>query len=425
MTEFNITTLTNCRICGGTDFEQILNLGDLALTGHFPAAEEEILKAPLELVKCTDKSGCGLVQLKHMCDLSVLYGDNYGYRSGLNNSMTGHLKNINEYLINLVSLQKGDIVFDIGSNDGSYLGFYPEGIIKYGIDPTANKFASYYAKDINIIPRFFDDQLYKHMPNDLLGKVRIITSIAMFYDLPNPIKFAKTIKEYLSNDGVWFLELSYLPTMMDQCSYDTICHEHLEYYCLKQLIWIMNEAGLYINDIKYNHVNGGSVQVLISKTKLSDSSIVNNELEKESNLLLNELTPYQGFRDRVMNHRQEVIQFLQECRIKNQKVFGYGASTKGNVLLQYCNITQKLISGIAEVNQDKFNKVTPGSNIPIYPEDKIRKKSPEYFFVLCISRAVYVYRYSRAVYVYRYSRAVYVYRYSRAVYVYRYSRAVY
>lgn len=379
--------ICKCRICGNTNLTPIINLGGgQKLTGIFPRPSQHIEGGPLELVKCMPSdstSVCGLVQLKHSYDSNQMYGENYGYRSGLNQSMVEHLTDITNEIKKQVELCESDLVIDIGSNDGTLLKSYAiNGLDYVGIDPTGVKFKKYYPDYIELIPRFFSAKRIAEVRDN--KKAKVITSIAMFYDLEDPIKFARDINEVLEENGIWVMEQSYLPAMLEANSYDTICHEHLEFYCLSQIEWIAKEAGLKVIKVLLNDINGGSFRVMLAKkhsTYSEDASVEGlrrYELENKFDTIL----PYEIFNQNIEKSRVELLEFIRSAKDEGKKVYGYGASTKGNVLLQYCGITAKDIIAIAEVNEDKFGCVTPGSDIPIISEEEAKKGEPDYFIVL-------------------------------------------
>lgn len=381
--------ITECRICGNKNLVSLLNLGEQALTGIFPTSKEEVITSgPLELVKCHPlKEGdkvCHLVQLNHSYDSSEMYGLNYGYRSGLNQSMVRHLREIVTYATALVNLSDGDLIVDIGSNDSTLLQSYPTNkkLHFLGIDPTGKKFAKYYLDYIHLVPNFFSAKAVQQ--NAPGKKARIITSIAMFYDLEEPNLFVKEIFDSLSDDGIWVFEQSYLPLMLSTNAYDTICHEHLEYYALEQIKWMMDKAGFRIIDVALNDINGGSFRVTVAKEKstypVSDS--VMKIVEKEKKLELTTLKPYEEFKQNISKHKQQLSVLITKLEKEGKKVFGYGASTKGNVILQYCGFTTKEIPYIAEVNEDKFGHCTPYTHIPIISEKEAGKMKPDYYLVL-------------------------------------------
>jgi len=380
--------ITKCRICGNTQLAPVLQLGVQCLTGVFPASKEEKITAgPLELVKCEeDESGatCGLLQLKHSYDLSEMYGLNYGYRSGLNQSMVEHLHNKVRKICALVKLTPNDLIIDIGSNDGTLLTSYPSHQYTLaGIDPTGIKFKEYYPKHIHLITDFFSANTVKnHFGSQ---KAKIITSIAMFYDLESPLDFMQQIYDVLDDDGVWMFEQSYMPTMLDMNAYDTVCHEHLEFYGLKQIFWMAKKIGFKIIDVELNGINGGSFSVIVAKSNSSyreAASLVETIVGQERAKGLCTLKPYEDFKTRVLQHRDQLVHFLQRIADERKLVLGYGASTKGNVILQFCNFTNKDIPFIAEVNRDKFGCFTPGTLIPIISEAQARAMNPDYFMVL-------------------------------------------
>jgi hypothetical protein len=382
-------TIQQCRICGNSHLVPVIHLGEQALTGVFPKSKEDkITSGPLELVKCHPKNEsdkvCHLIQLHHSYDSSEMYGINYGYRSGLNQSMVKHLQSIVQKILSIVSLKKDDLIIDIGSNDSTLLQSYSanQDLQLAGIDPTGVKFKKYYPKHIQLIPEFFSAQaVNKNFPSK---KAKVITSIAMFYDLESPIDFIKQIHEVLADDGVWVFEQSYLPAMLATNSYDTICHEHLEYYALGQIKWMMDKIGFKIIDVKLNDINGGSFRVTVAKKEFNHiaKSIVVELFEKEKKLLLDTLKPYHDFVKNVYQHKEELCKLINKIHQSGKKIFGYGASTKGNVLLQYCGLTTNEIPYIAEVNEDKFDSFTPFTHIPIISEKEARAMNPDYFLVL-------------------------------------------
>ena len=322
---------------------------------------------------------CKLLQLENNFNPFEMYGDNYGYMSSLNKSMISHLniKSIN--LKKRYKFKSKDTILDIGSNDGTFLSFFSKKFNLYGCDPTIKKFKNYYRKDINKIDNFFSADLFRNI------KFSLITSISMFYDLPRPLEFAKQIHSILKNNGVWHIELSYMPMMIKNTSYDTICHEHLEYYSLKSLKFLLDKAKLKIINLSFNQINGGSIELDITKKNSKHNEckdLINWVLKSEKLGQYNEVSRQKRFFKECENHKILLKQLLKTLKKQNKKIIGYGASTKGNVLLQYCNINDKLISNIAEVNKYKFGKYTPGSKIKIVSEKKAKESNPDYFFVL-------------------------------------------
>ena len=381
---FNI--ITECRICGNKNLEKIFDLGSQALTGIFPKDKEtKVTKGPLSLVKCHGKSKnvCGLVQLEQTYDQNQMYGENYGYRSGLNKSMVEHLETKVNKIINQYKLKDGDLIVDIGSNDATTLKIfqrYNSKIKLMGIDPTGEKFKSYYTDGIKLIPDFFSSKIFKKHCDQ---KPSVITSFSMFYDLDNPLEFMKEIYDILDNEGIWVFEQSYMPFMLEKNSFDTICHEHLEFYSLHQIYWMSSKIGFQISDVEFNDINGGSFSVSVTKTKnIIENKKVKEILNYEKKLELYKLQIYKNFQENIIKIRDSLINFVKKANLDNKLVVGLGASTKGNVLLQYCSFTDKDIKYIGEVNHDKHGCYTPGSNIPIIPEDDLLNKKPDYIIVL-------------------------------------------
>ncbi|MFN0024601.1 MAG: class I SAM-dependent methyltransferase [Parvularculaceae bacterium] len=371
-----------CRVSGSKNLVPVLSLGHQALTGVFPKSPSDaITTGPLELVWCPDS---GLLQLAHSYEASEMYGDNYGYRSGLNQSMVSHLTDKVAYIERLVAPQAGDVVVDIGANDATTLKAYQtKGLRRIGIDPTGAKFRQYYTDDITLVPDFFSADAYRRVEKQ---QARIVTSIAMFYDLDAPVAFAKQIESILADDGVWHFEQSYMPSMLRMNSYDTICHEHLEYYSLGVVKLILEAAGLRFVDVVMNAVNGGSFAVTAAKranrSVKSNDAVVNWLLEQEDRMGLNTPRPFRDFEERVFRHRDDLVRLIRTLNADGKTIVGYGASTKGNVVLQFCGLTAKDIPAIAEVNPDKFGVFTPGTHIPIVSEADARAMNPDYFLLL-------------------------------------------
>lgn len=377
--------IDKCRICGNTHLEPVLDLGEQMLTGVFPRElGAKVTTGPLRLVKCTSKDdACGLLQLEHSYDLGEMYGENYGYRSGLNMSMVTHLNNKVKRIQGLVALNRGDLVIDIGSNDSTTLQAYPaNGPVLVGVDPTGIKFRNYYPPHIQLIPDFFSAELVQEcFPNK---KAKVVTSFSMFYDLEDPLDFMRQVYDVLADDGIWVFEQSYMPTMLETNSYDTVCHEHLEFYALRQIKWMTDRVGFRIIDVEFNDVNGGSFSVTVKKSH-GDSTVtpaVQQILDNEDSIALQTLKPYEEFANRVEQTREDLLLFIEKAQAEGKRVSVLGASTKGNVLLQYCGLDAKNVDSVGEVNSEKFGCYTPGTWIPIISEPDLLVKKPDYMIVL-------------------------------------------
>lgn len=377
--------IDKCRICGNTHLERVLDLGNQMLTGVFPRDKDaSVTVGPLHLVKCTgDDNVCGLLQLEHSYDLEEMYGENYGYRSGLNASMVEHLNNKVQHILSLIELNVGDLVIDIGSNDSTTLQAYPSsGPILVGVDPTGVKFYECYPTHIQLIPDFFSSDLVNEKFNG--QKAKVVTSFSMFYDLEEPMAFMQQVYNVLADDGVWVFEQSYMPRMLDTNSYDTVCHEHLEFYALRQIKWMADKVGFKIVEVEFNDVNGGSFSVTVKKAHgdISVASNIKNILDQERSKELDTLKPYLAFAERVLETKLSLLEFISSAHSEGKSISVLGASTKGNVLLQYCGLTTDKIDFVGEVNAEKFGCYTPGTWIPIIPEQELLSKKPDYLIVL-------------------------------------------
>lgn len=366
----------------------ILDLGVQALSGRFPSrGEPDPPQAPLALVKCNDSDNpehCGLLQLKHSFSTDEMYLHDYGYRSGINQTMRDHLQSIVRCVQEIVNLQAGDVVLDIGSNDATLLKHYQiPGLRRIGIDPTGEQFSQHYTEDIKLVPDYFSAANYARVFPGTTAKV--ITSIAMFYDLEKPLDFVDDIRKILHPEGVWVLEQSYMPTMLKMNSFDTVCHEHLEYYSLKQIDWMLKKKDLRILNVEFNDINGGSFRVYACHQKSSlksKNSVIDSVFSTEKKLKLDSIKPYSEFKTRVLGIRDELRRFLTKEKSKGKSVYIYGASTKGNVLLQFCHLDHTLITAAADRNTEKWGRRTPATNIPIISEEEARKARPDYFLAL-------------------------------------------
>lgn len=376
-----MTTISGCRVCRSELVAEVLDLGTTAFTGVFPASpEEKIDHGRLSLLVC---EGCGLVQLADSFPADVLYGDNYGYRSGLNASMLQHLRRTANRLERLAGLSAGDVVLDIGANDGSLLRSYTTpGITRVGIDPTIAKFREFYDDETICVADFFNAANFDSVSEQ---RAKVVTSIAMFYDLEDPVAFASDIRDSLTDDGLWHFEQSYMPWMLRSGAYDTICHEHLEYYSLTTIKRILDDAGMMIVDVATNAVNGGSIAVTAAKangTWKPASIIPEWLLKEEARNRVHEVATWSAFADTVRSRQRDLHELLTALRDSGKKVMGLGASTKGNVLLQTSGITADLLPYVGDVNPYKFGRFTPGTNIPIISEADVLAMEPDYLLVL-------------------------------------------
>ncbi|MFC7259773.1 class I SAM-dependent methyltransferase [Streptomyces lutosisoli] len=377
-------TIKECRICGNRTLLPILDLGAQALTGIFPRTrDEEVPAVPLELVRCSP-DGCGLVQLRHTADFGLMYGEGYGYRSGLGEFMIRHLGSKAALLTELTGLGRDDLVLDIGSNDSTLLRAYPaDGPTLVGIDPTGENFREYYPDHVTLIPEFFSREAFAgHFGS---RKAKVVTSIAMFYDLPRPLDFMRDVHDVLADDGVWLLEQSYMPAMLEATAYDVVCHEHLEYYALRQIEWMAERTGLTVIRAELNEVYGGSLCVVLAKNpgrhRVDEAGIAAIRA-REAALGLDTMAPFEAFAHRAVEYRDGLRDFLDTSRAAGKLTLGYGASTKGNVILQYCGITERDLPCIGEVNKDKDGCFTPGTGIPIVTEAEAKSRRPDQLLVL-------------------------------------------
>jgi len=378
-----MSMITECRSCGSTDLTTILSLGsqypsNFVELNSIPDKNKQI---PLELIFC-EKKDCGLLQLKHTVSRELLYKE-YWFRSGLNEKMVDALKDITKSVEKRLSLSENDIVLDIGCNDGTLLRSYRSKVRLVGFEPASN-LVNEASKDTDlIINNFFSFyEFVQHFPNE---RIKAITSIAMFYDLEDPNSFVSDIVNCLDQDGIWVIQMAYLIPMLELNAFDNIVHEHLEYWSLKSVKRLLEEHGLEIFDVELNDVYGGSFRIFI-KTKKNEKTNIENSvdefLKKEDEFGLEKKETYLNFANRVNSLKDKLNDFIKEELSNGKSIYAYGASTKGNTLLQFYNLNNKLILKAADRDSRKFGKMTIGSNIPVISEEQARDEKPDYFLVL-------------------------------------------
>ena len=375
-----------CRVCGSNKLIPILSLGDQFVTNFVEEPNRDYAKGPLELVLCNVKDGgCGLLQLKHTIERDILY-KKYWYKSGISTTMVKALADIVSSAERLNKFSSEDLVVDIGSNDGTLLrqyttpglitiGFEPSNLWKLGIEGTSR-----------IINDYFNYETFQREFGN--KKAKLITSIAMFYDLEDPNTFVEDIRKCLDKDGVWIIQMNYLGLMLKNNTFDNISHEHLEYYSLLSLSNLLDRHHMEAFEVELNDVNGGSFRVYVRhKGGIIQGFPGNNErLEKQKNyeekIGLDNYKVYDKFAKRIEKTKNDLVAFLNHEVKKGKKIFIYGASTRGLVVLQYAGIDKRLIKAAVDLNPDKWGKYIVGTDIPILSVEEYRKEKPDYLFVL-------------------------------------------
>lgn len=383
----HIRKRTTCRVCGSHSLTPVIDLGPQYLQGSFVKPGKEMpstRKINCTLVRCNpqlDENACGLLQMQHSVPPEILYAA-YWYRSGTNSTMRNHLKGIVDTALDLLKKDNGNVL-DIGCNDGTMLGYYPAGFKKFGCDPSD---VAQEVKDATVVQDIFPSAEMLRVIGD--KKMDVVTSIAMFYDLESPVDFVKSVKKILSPEGIWIFEMSYMPHMLELDSYDTICHEHLEFYSLAVLEKIAAMAEMKIFKISFNDINGGSIRCYATHKESShyfipeNYKLMNDIRQKEFDLELDTDKPYVAFQYRIEKVKKELHDLLLKLKQEGKRVHIYGASTKGNTILQWCDINNMLVDYAAERNPDKYGATTLGTNIPIISEAESRAMNPDYYLVL-------------------------------------------
>jgi SAM-dependent methyltransferase len=383
-----MTTTASCAL-SGKPLTEVIDLGDLYISNFYSQVELDAPKAPLRLGIGEES---GLLQLMDPFERPPLY-QQYWYRSGTNETMSRQLNDVVNAAREWVYLRSGDIVLDIGCNDGTLLSHLPEslGVTRIGIDPAENLAESARAVCDAHGVGFFDKDLFM----DLSGgrQARLITSIAMFYGVPDPLAFVNDIADCLTDDGVWVLQLSYTPLMIKQNAFDNICHEHIYYYTLLSLKYLLDQANLEIIDVEFNDTNAGSFRIISCKKGqghrfatmfLRDIGLyrVQATLAYERQQRFDEPDIYHDYMRQINDLKTSTLELLTDLTRQGKRVLGYGASTKGNTLLQFYGLGPEVIDAIAERQPQKYGLYTAGSWIPIISEDEMRSREPDYLFVL-------------------------------------------
>ena len=384
-----------CRICRNRSLEPVVDLGKQFLSGLFEEGSEQNRinrPVPLEVVRCDPSAlpeACGFVQLRHTVPPEVLFQD-YGYRSGINTTMRTHLQRLAKEVESRIRLSAQDIVLDIGANDGTSLLAYQEpGLIRVGFEPS-NAADDAEARGIRILRSFFSSdggarEFLKRFPG---RKARVVTTIAMFYDIDDPAGFCKQIREILEEEGLWVLEMHYWGSLLETAGFDAICHEHLGYYSLETLKALLDRTGFEFHDIAFNSANGGSVRCFLKKKRpgppvpAENGKRIAQAFEREKNLRFNAPERLAQLRREVEEIRTDLAEALAQARRQGKRTYGYGASTKGNVLLQYCRLDPDQVTAIADRNPSKWGKTAPGTQIPICSEEQMRSARPDFLLIL-------------------------------------------
>jgi NDP-4-keto-2,6-dideoxyhexose 3-C-methyltransferase len=360
-----------CRLCGDPNLDKVFSLGNQYINDF--VTESNIGKgviAPLEIVHCAK---CDLSQLKHTAPQELLYSRQYWYRSGVTDTMKRELKDIVDEVSQMADLGDGDIVLDIGANDGTMLSYFQNSVTTIGCEPANNLVDELSSRCDLVIHDFWSEQAYlKSVENLGSRKAKVVAAIGMFYDLDDPTAFVSDIEKVLDDDGIFVAQLMTSAPMIEKNDLGNICHEHIEFYSYKSLVHMYEKCGLEIISVSENNVNGGSYRIYAKR--YSSGSIDYPEKASKEDLI--------AFKSRIDDVKNECISFLKAEKEKGKTIHVYGASTKGNVILQYFDIKTDIVDYAAERSPEKFGRYTVGSWIPIISEEESRKMNPDYYLVL-------------------------------------------
>lgn len=369
--------ITTCRSCSATKFISVIDLGNNFLS-EFRKDNKKPPVFPLHVILCKT---CLLIQLADTPPQKTLYTDNYGYKSGINQTMKKELQEIVEKASEKMKGKAIERVVDIGANDGTLLANYPKSIEKIAVEPiTKLAKEAEQSADIVINDFFTLDSFQKRMGNK---QADIVTIISCFYDMPNPNQFLEDVKNITKKDGIIIIQQNYLVEMLRLKAFDNIVHEHLEYYSMLSLQHLLKRHGLEIFDVELTPINGGSFRTYIGVTgERTINKRVTQLMDKEKKLHLDTLTPYKNFASSIAAIKKELLTFIQTKKREGKSIAVYGASTRGNTLLQYFNLDATLIDYAVERNKEKWGTYISSVGIPIISEAQARKKHPDYLLVL-------------------------------------------
>jgi len=380
----NLSTRNTCRVCGNEKLEEITSLGNQVLVNFLDISSQKKFSAPLDLILCNKTSGgCGLLQLKHTVPGDLLYKQ-FWYKSGVNQTMKDALLDVVTKSEKLISLRENDIVVDIGSNDSTLLRSYStKNLVLVGFEPATNLLDEAKKGTTKIFNDYFNSE--KFIGEFGERKAKLITSISMFYDLEDPNKFVDDVVKILDKDGIFIIQMNYLVSMLDNKAFDNIVHEHLEYYSLIALEYLLSKHNLSVFDVEFNDLNGGSIRTYVKHKqcdKYPQSDRVQKTRDKEEKMGLQNHEVYYKFAEDINNLKAETYQFIKNEVDNGKKIYVYGASTRGSTLLQFFNLDNKLIEAAADRNPIKWDKIIAGTEIPIISEESARKENPDYFLIL-------------------------------------------
>mgnify|MGYP001575280227 CR=1 FL=1 len=361
-----IITRNTCRLCGGSELKDVLSLGDLYVSDFVDKNWQGGIKAPLDLVQCKNQQ-CGLLQLRHTAPQEIMYARHYWYRSGLNKVIIDDLKDIAEKSQKLVNLKRGDVVLDIGANDGTFLSFFPKDYIRVGCEPADNLQEELNGRADKIIHDFWSEEAYRKLG---LPEAKIVTAVGMFYDMEDPNQFVRDAQKIMADDGIFIAQLMTLKPMIEKNDLGNICHEHLEFYSYPSLVYLFENNGLEIFEVEENSINGGSYRLYARKLKGGSIKYAESNFD------------YAQFAKNLEEAKRKTVEFIKKEVADGKKVYGYGASTKGNTILQYFGLGPELVTAIADKSEEKWGKYTVGTMIQVISEADAHKAKPDYFLIL-------------------------------------------
>jgi len=367
-----------CRVCDSARLEPVIDLGMQPWCNHFLRAEEVGTEPfyPLRVAYCLD---CATAQLDHTVPKEVMFG-NHTYLSGVTRSLSDHFRSVAEEVAQRFTAGKSrPSVLDIGSNDGTQLKhFQTLGFDVLGIESSRTTAEIANAAGVNTVNEFFNADLVSRIGR----RFDVINAAGVFFHLEELHSVAEGIRIALAEDGVFVVQFLYMPSIIDNLAFDQIYHEHLLYYTLTTVNQLLARHGLELFDAYLSPIHGGSIVGFATHAgRLPKTSRLQHALTSESRGGYNSIDTYRRFAERIKTMRAENLAFLEDRAAQGKRVYGMGAPVKGNTLLNYFGITNRLMQCVVERNTLRRGLYTPGSHLPVLMEDEL-PSPPDVYYVL-------------------------------------------
>ena len=382
MTKNSALELNYCRLCKSKNLKLVLDLGKSPLPNALLKKSQRKkgeLSFPLKVNFCPK---CNQVQLSHVVSPELMFRK-YAYVSSTSPVMMAHFQEYADTVFKKLKLKKGDLVVELGSNDGFLLKQFKKlGTRVLGIDPARNIAAIATKEGITTLPQFFNSNVAKKVVKKY-GKAKVITANNVFAHIHDLDEVVEGVKELLHENGVFIIEFPYLIDFIDENVFDAVYHEHLSYLAIKPLDKFFKSFGMQIFDCFRTPVQGGSIRIFVKKQTgiYQPTKKVTKLLELEKKKKLDQIQTYLEFAKKVQATKKSLKALLAKLKKQNKNIVGYGAPGRSTTLFNYCGIDNKILDYIVDDNPLKLGLYTPGSHIPIFDIIQIQKTNPDYVLI--------------------------------------------